>query len=759
MSYLHSMVKKLIKPILISIALLVVLVAFFFGLVYAGVFGKLYTREELKEFSNETASVVQSEDGKIIGKFFSENRTNVQFRELPDHLVQALLAAEDVRFYDHHGVDTRSLIRVLIKSILLRQEEAGGGSTITQQLAKNMYGRADYGFFNTPANKFKEIILANRLEHIYSKEDILQLYFNTVPFGEDVFGIESAAQRYFNKSAGDLKVEEGAVLIGMLKANTYYNPRLNPMNAVRRRNVVLDQMFRYEFIGERSKDSLQQLPMKMDYSNLTTQGTANYFLELIKKDLLEIIDKINKTEGTDYNLYKSGLVIETTMNAELQELILGAYKQHLKKMQILIDKQYKRGKGKKQLEIIAEPELKRMGKDQNVEIKKRRELFSWDGFYSDSISVKDSLVQELTRLHAGFLALDPRTGAIRAWVGGIDFRRYPYDQIFAQRQIASAFKPVLYAAALESGVGPCQYLDNDPLVFKDLNNWAPQNYDKSFGGKYSVAAALAQSMNIPSINLFLGLPFTNIHKTWTNLGFSQPLEANPSAALGTANASIYELAIAYSAFANGGRKIHPKSIVTVKTAEGKIIYAGQFTTSRERVLTKETSLLMTAMLQKAVREGTGRALAGQYGIQMDVAGKTGTSQDYADAWFAAYNKHLVLVTRVGCNLPKVHFSSGVYGSGGALALPLVGLTLKEIQKSPSLRKKVAVKFDALSEDLAMQLACEDQVEDSRFENMMNELFKKQGTTSEKAAKKAERESKKGEKESFFKRLFKKKEKN
>jgi penicillin-binding protein 1A len=274
-----------------------------------------------------------------------------------------------------------------------------------------------------------------------------------------------------------------------------------------------------------------------------------------------------------------------------------------------------------------------------------------------------------------------------------------------------------------------------------------------------VAAALAHSMNIPSINLFLGLPFVNIQKTWTKLGFSQPLEAKPSTALGTANASIYELAIAYSAFANGGRRIRPGSIVTVKTSDGKILYENRFTTKGERVLTKETSLLMTAMLQKAVREGTGRALVLQYGIQVDVAGKTGTSQDYGDAWFAAYNKHLVLVTRVGCNLPKVHFNSGVYGSGGALALPLVGLTLKELQKSPSLRKKVSVKFDVLSEDLSQQLACEDQVEDSRMENMLDGLFKKQETSSEKAVKKAEKKLKKDEKESFFKRLFRKKEKN
>ncbi len=753
------MFKKLLIPVLISLALLLLLAAVFTGLVYAGAFGQLYTRKELKSFKNETASVVYSEDGKIIGKFFSENRTNVQFKDMPDHLVQALLAAEDVRFYEHHGIDTRSLIRVLVKSIILRQEEAGGGSTITQQLAKNMYGRSDHGFFSTPVNKFKEIILANRLEHVYSKEDILQLYLNTVPFGEDVFGIESAAQRYFNKSAEDVSIAEGTVLIGMLKANTYYNPRLNPVNAVGRRNVVLDQMFRYGFIEESLKDSLQQIPLGLDYANLTTQGAANYFLKMIRKDLLGIIDEINKTEGTRYNLYKSGLTIETTLNAALQEIVLNAYQQHLKKMQALIDRQYSRSAGKRQLDKLAGSELKRLGKEQNREIKKRMELFSWNGFYSDSVSVKDSLVKELTRLHSGFLALDPRTGAVRAWVGGIEFKRYPYDQIFAQRQVASAFKPVLYAAAMEAGISPCQYLDNAPLVFKDLNNWTPQNYDKSSGGKFSVAAALAHSMNIPSVNLYLALPFVNINKTWKDLGFSQPLEANPSVALGTANASIYELAIAYAAFANGGKKIQPKSILSVKTAEGKTIYKGQFKSSRHRVLSEETSVLMNAMLQKAVKEGTGRALAAQYGVLMDVAGKTGTSQNYGDAWFAAYNKNLVLVTRVGCNFPKVHFSSGANGSGGYLALPLVGLTLKEVQKSPVLRKKVDGKFAVLSEELNKQLVCEDWVDDSSFESRMEELFKKQGTTSDTAEKKAERELKKGEKKSFFKRLFKKKEKN
>ncbi|MDH3322889.1 MAG: penicillin-binding protein, partial [Flavobacteriaceae bacterium] len=511
----------------------------------------------MKAFKNENASLVVSDNGTLIGKFFAENRTNIAFDQLPEFLINALVATEDVRYFEHEGVDSRSLFRVLFKTILLQQKSAGGGSTITQQLAKNMYGRNNYGPLSMPVNKFKEAILAHRIESIYTKEDILTLYLNTVPFGENVLGIESASRRYFNKGVAALKIEESAVLIGMLKANTYYNPRLYPENALKRRNVVLGQMEKYGYLTTEGTDSIQALPLILDYANLESIGKANYFLTQVKKEVQALLKDINKKSATDYDLLKSGLIIETTLDIDLQNDALQAFESHLKKMQSLLNRQYKKGPDKDVLNNLVDQELKKLKLSDVADIKKQREMFSWSGFYTDSISVRDSLKQTLTLLHAGLLAADPNTGAIKSWVGGIDYRTQPYDQIFAQRQTASAFKPILYAAALEEGFMPCQYLDNDELVLTDFEDWQPQNYDRSVGGKYSMAAALAKSMNIPTVNLFLQLPFSSLEDTWTSLGFSQDLAYKPATALGTATASLYEMVFAYTAFANGGLKVSP----------------------------------------------------------------------------------------------------------------------------------------------------------------------------------------------------------
>lgn len=749
------MIKKLFRYLLPIVLVGLLLIFLFFLGIYLGVFGHLYNKEELKSFKNETASLVMSEDGKIIGKFFSENRTNIQYEQLPDHLINALLATEDVRFFEHEGIDSRSLLRVLFKSILLQKESAGGGSTITQQLAKNMYGRASFGPLTTPINKFKEIILANRLEHVYSKEDILELYLNTIPFGEDVYGVESAAQRYFNKEVHNLSTEESAVLVGMLKANTFYNPRKNPENAMRRRNVVLNQMQKYDFLDEREVDSLRSLPLNLNYENLRTNGLANYFVEVVRHDLKDIMEEINLKNDANYDLYKSGLIIETTLNLELQKYALKSFKTHLKRMQELIDKQYRSGSSKKKLNSLVENRTQNIGKNRDLNSLKNREMFSWDGFYADSLSIRDSIQRELTILHAGLIGLNPKTGAVKTWVGGIDFRRYPYDQIYAQRQVASTFKPIIYATALENGIQPCQYISNDSIVLKDYDNWSPQNYDKSAGGKYSVAAALAKSMNIPTVHLFLGLPFEKIHQTWVDLGFSQPLETNPSVALGTASASIYELARAYATFANEGKLIEPFSVVSVKTSEGKVLYERKREQSEKVVLSEDATEILNAILQKAINEGTGQAIRSRYNIQMDLAGKTGTSQDYADAWFAAYNPNLVLVTRVGCEVPAIHFNSGSIGSGSALALPIVGLTLNQVEKSQQLRKKFNEKFPEKSMELMDMMDCDDFKEETGVEKFFDDLFGKSEMTSEEAGKKAAKKNKK--KESFFKRLFKKKD--
>lgn len=731
------MFKKIFKLLFYTLLIFTVLFGIFLGLVFYGAFGHLHTAKELKAFQNQSASLVLAQNGELLGKFFAENRTNVSFEQLPEHLVYALVATEDARYFEHEGVDSKSLLRVLFKTILLNKKSAGGGSTINQQLAKNMYGRKSYGPLTMLVNKTKEAFLAYRLEEVYSKEDILTLYLNTVPFGENVLGIESASRRFFNKPIAEIHVEEAAVLIGMLKANTFYNPRLHPDSALERRNTVLSQMEKYDYLKETEKDSLVKLPLVLDYANLESEGPANYFLVQVRDEARKIIKNYNYTNDTTLDLEKDGLVITTTLDITLQKQALQAFKSHLNKMQLQLRKLYRNGEYRKTLNELTAKEIARHGLTKSADTKRYREMFGWNGLYLDSISVRDSIRQSLTILHAGLLALDPKTGRVKAWVGGIDHRTQPYDQIYAQRQVASTFKPILYATALERGTMPCTYLENDPLILSDFDDWQPQNYDKSSGGNYSMAAALAKSMNIPTVNLFLQTPFEELKTMWKKLGFSQELENKPSAALGIANASIYELAKAYSSFANGGYSIEPQFILSVKTAEGKIIYQNRKVslTEANRVITKESSALLSAILEKAIDEGTGTSLRNTFNITIPMAGKTGTSQDYADAWFAAYNPDIVLVTRVGTSLPTIKFNSGTYGAGSTLALPLVGRTLKYVQK------RYPTGFEPLPDEYAEALACEDYVEDSGLEKFFEGLFMKNKTTLEKAQRRAERRAK------------------
>ena len=747
------MVKKLIKFVIKLFFLSILILGLFIAGVYYGVFGHLFTESELKDFKNETASLVLSENGILIGKFFAENRTNIEYKFIPKHLINALISTEDTRYFEHKGVDSRSMLRVLFKTIILNKQNSGGGSTITQQLAKNMYGRNNYGPLSMPVNKTKEVILANRLEKIYSKEDILTLYLNTIPFGENVLGIETASRRYFNKSVSKLKIEEAAVLVGMLKANTYYNPRLYPDHAIKRRNVVLRQMEKYDYLSKNISDSIQKLPLKLDYANLESEGQANYFLIQVKKEVREILKEINKKHDTTYDINKSGLIIETTLNYKLQNYALQAFQSHLSKMQKRLTKQYKSGLSKKNLQKLVNKELEKLNLMDVAGVKKNREMFSWQGFYTDSISVRDSIKQTLTLLHAGFLAIDPNTGAIKSWIGGIDYRTQPYDQIFAQRQTASAFKPILYATAIQNGAMPCQYLDNDQLILTDFDNWQPQNYDHSFGGNYSIAASLAKSMNIPTVNLFMQVPFLDLKNTWETLGFSQELINNPSTALGATSASLYEMAFAYASFANGGFKVEPQLIVSVKTSKGKTLYQNKFLRSEQEVFDKQSTDLLNTILQKAIIEGTGKSMKNVYGVNLPLAGKTGTSQDYGDAWFITYNPQLVMATRVGASLPSIHFNNGANGSGSTLALPLVAKTLQKVQNSKSLQKKFSISFDKLPFEYEDALLCDDYIEDSDFEKLLEGIFKKKSTTFEKASRKAKRKNKK----SFFKRIFGKKE--
>ena len=716
--------------------------------VYWGLFGHLQSKEELLNFRNAAATLVLSSENKLIGKIFYEDRTKISYRQLPSSLINALIATEDSRFFEHKGIDSRSLLRVLFKSILFNNPTSGGGSTISQQLAKNMFGRNNQGAHSILIIKTKEAMLAHRLEKILNKEEILTLYLNTVSFGENVYGIETAALRYFNKRVELLKTEESAVLVGMLKANTFYNPRLHPENSIARRNVVLKQMEKYKYLKESQSDSLCKLPLIQNYADIESEGPADYFLVRVKNEAEHILQNINSATGTKWNMEEDGLIITTTLNLQLQNYALESFREHLSVMQKRLWEQYQSHSGSREILQIAEQTLKNQNLERRAREINMRQIFDWNGSYTDSISVADSMKKALLILHAGLLAIDPLTGSVKAWVGGIDFKTQPYDQIYARRQMASVFKPVLYAGAFENGMDPCRYLDNDSIIIStETGNWSPENYDHSYGGKYSLAGALALSMNIPTFNLFMSLGFEKLDSLWKKMGFSFSLDNNPSLALGTAEATILETAVAYSSFINGGYKVTPQSIISIKTSEGAIIWQNEFTAVKERILTERSSVLISAILRKAVREGTGSSMSSVFGVNLPVAGKTGTSQDYSDAWFAAVNPKLVIVTRVGASSRAVHFNNGSNGSGSALALPLVALTLKKIQANDTLTRELIAPFPDLPPDLKGALDCPD-FKDKNIFDKVRDLFQKDKTYPYKGENKTQ-QKKKG----FFRRLF------
>jgi penicillin-binding protein 1A len=739
---------KLRRRILLPTLLIIVSVpVVLFACIYFGAFGHLQSKKELLSYKNASATMVLSEDGELLGKIFSENRTAISYNLIPGHLINALVATEDARFFEHKGVDSRSLLRVLFRTVLMGKQSSGGGSTISQQLAKNMFGRKESGLFATLIYKAKEVLLAHRLEKVYSKEEILTLYLNTVPFGENVYGIEAASLRYFNKKTELLNIQESAVLVGMLKANDYYNPRINPENAKNRRNVVLNQMKKYNYLEPSRADSLCKLPLVPDYANIESKGPADYFLYQVKIEAKQILQKLQSDTGKKWNMEEDGLIITTTLNLSLQNYANESFHNHLVIMQKRLNDQYESVSGKRIIEGMAKNELKKLKLTEQPGEIRLRQIFDWDSTYFDLISVADSLIHTIKLLQASLLAINPETGAVKAWVGGIDFKTQPYDQILARRQLASTFKPILYAAAFEEGIKPCDYLDNDSIILKDFVEWSPQNFDKSYGGKYSLTGALIHSMNIPTFNLFMNVGFSRLDSLWKKLGFSYSLENNPSLAMGTAEASVMEAAIAYSSFANGGYKITPQKIVSIKSSDGEVIWQNEFSDVKTRVLTNRTSLLMSAILQRAVKEGTGAAMSSVYGVTLPLAGKTGTSQDNADAWFAAFNPSLVLVSRVGASLPSVHFNDGRNGTGSTLALPLVAMTLKKVQMNRDLARLLISSFPVLTPEMAAELDCTDFKEKKLLEKF-SDFFKRDKIRYDKETSGSE-----PKKKSIFKRLF------
>jgi len=707
--------KKILKYFLVFLSSILLLCVLLFIAVYSGKFGSLPDKKALKAINNEEASLVISNDSVIIGKFFAENRTNISNTEIPDHLKKALIATEDKRFFTHSGYDLQSYFRVFFKSILWGESKSGGGSTLTQQLIKNLYGRRNYGILSMPVNKIREIIIASRIEEVYNKENLLLLYLNSVPFGEDVYGVEAASHRYFNKPARKLKVEESAVLVGLLKANTYFNPRLNPQNSLERRNMVLTLMEKEKYLTKAELDSLRKIPLNLNYENENTEAPAGYFVYQVKKKTQEILDDIKRKTGQEYDLKKDGLKIYTTLNMQIQQITTEGIHKHLYGMQKLLDKELQNRNIKKRW---YSKQFKLSGADHSV--KKNIEVFDWKGIVTKRMNKTDSLWYYYKMLNASVLITNPTDGAVITWIGGNDFKRLPFDMVMSHRQIASTFKPFLYATALENNFTPSTYLKNTPKVYPEYDNWEPQNFDHKFTKDSTVALwyALAHSMNLPTLDLYFETGREKLINTCDRLHFPSTKDDSPSIALGTLDLSLYEVVRAYGAFANKGEMTEPVMINKITDAKGKVLYKRK-TSQPERVFSEETTDMITAILQKAINEGTGTRIRNQYAIRADLAGKTGTAQDYTNAWFVAYTPNLVVGTWVGGTTPEIHFYSG-NGSGSSLALPIVGNVLRAIENKARWRKQYLTPF-TIPESVYDDINCAPYKE-TGIKGFFNRLF-------------------------------------
>lgn len=698
------------------------------SLTYFGVFGEVPGYKSLKGIKNRTASEVYAADGVLMGKYYIENRQNAEMEEITPLLVNALVATEDARFFEHSGIDFRAWMRVLVKSVLLMDESSGGGSTLSQQLAKNLFPRTDYWFFSIFINKVREMIVARRLEQLYDKEELLRMYLNTVPFGENVYGIKVAAQRFFNVAPEKLKVEEAAVLVGMLKGTTLYNPLRNPERALQRRNLVLSQMVRYGYLTEEKRDSLKALPLNLKpYKEGTNLGIATYFREHLRLELEQLLKPLKKPDGTSYNLYTDGLRVFTTLDATMQRYAEEAVGSEMAALQRRFAEDWKKGVpwGKDavlQREIGRSERFKTLQSAGASAERIRAEfaqpvkmtVFSWNGGETEKeMSPLDSIKYYLTLLNTGLLAADPQTGQIKAWVGGINHKYFQYDHVKSKRQTGSTFKPVVYAAALESGMLPCEYTPNREVTYAEYEDWQPKNADGKYGGVYSMAGALSHSVNAVSVEIALRAGLKNVARLGKSMGVRQDVPAVPAIALGAVDASLMDMVRVYATLANGGLTPDLFYLDRIETPDGKVLVQGKKPDPRqfERSLEADHSAAVIQMMEKVVNEGTAKRLRSTYGLHMPLAGKTGTTQNQTDGWFLGFTPKLVVGAWVGADNPAVHFRSLAYGQGAATALPVWGKFMAKVASNKKLASWTQGTFPSPSPYFQTLLQCPDFLDD------------------------------------------------
>ena len=680
-----------------------------------GIFGAMPSFDELENPESSVATEIISADGKTLGKFYLENRVPVKYEELPEHLVDALIATEDERFRSHSGIDARGTMRAIFSA-----GSSGGASTISQQLAKNLF-HGSSGSSNKlfrVIQKVKEWIIAVKLERQYTKNEIIAYYLNTVDFVSNAYGIRSAANIYFNKEPKKLTVEEAAVLVGMLQAPSRYNPRFNPDRAEKRRNIVLAQMAKNKKITEAEKEKYQAKPLKINYTPEThTKGYATYFREYLRDYMRKWVKENPKKDGSTYDIYRDGLRIYTTIDSRMQEYAEEAVEMHLSNLQKEFFKQQKGNKNAPFIQIN-EAETKKIidramrnserwrqmsaqGKEEadiikSFDVKTKMAIFTWKGEKDTLMTPRDSIVYYKHFLQSGMMSMDPITGNVKAWVGGIDYKHFQYDHVAqGARQVGSTFKPFVYATAIDQlGMSPCDYIYDGPFTMPKgrygiQQPWSPKNSAGKYYGSVTMKYALAQSLNTVTARLMDRVGPKAVIDLCRDLGVKSDIPASPAIALGAVEITVSDMVAAYSTFANQGVYVKPRFVNKITDKNGVVLFESKAET--RDVMNKDIAYAIIKLLEGVTEGGSGGRLrytgsggAGYhtmtgypYAFKNPIAGKTGTTQNNSDGWFIGMVPNLVTGVWVGNEDRAAHFKSTVYGQGATMALPIWGIFMKK----------------------------------------------------------------------------------
>jgi len=690
------------------------------------VFGPLPSVEQISNPETKLATEIITEDGEILGTFFRENRTPANFDEISPNLINALVATEDERFFDHSGIDARALARAIYGL-----GSKGGGSTLTQQLAKMQFNDPARNIFERIGQKLGEWIIAAKLERLYTKEEIIALYLNQFDFLYQAVGINSAARVYFNKKPIDLTLEEAAVLVAMAKNPSLYNPRRYPERALSRRNQVFVQMVKNDLLTEAEKDSLQALPLQLEFRPQShTAGLAPYFREYLRGYMKDWIKNYEKRTGNEIDLYTGGLKIYTTINAEMQTNAEEAVREHMSNLQRIFDiiKEDRKygpyyfdhdpaGEVRKILNSAMRRTqryrgLKKRGvsKDSINEVFNTpipMTVFSWQGDKDTVLSPMDSIMYYKGLYQVGMMSMEPQTGHVKAWVGGNDYQYFKYDHVKqGKRQVGSTFKPFVYASAIiEKNYSPCMEVPNAKICIEKgeyglIEDWCPANSDDEYGGTKSLKHALANSMNTVTTFLMKQIGPRPVIELARKMGITGDIPEVPSIALGTVDLSVYEMVGSYTTFANKGRYVEPIMITRIEDKNGVVLE--EFTPETRQVIGEKDAYAILKLLMGVTEDGTGQRLRHNYGKNFyrnkavtgypyeftnEIAGKTGTTQNNSDGWFMGVVPNLITGVWTGCEDRAAHFGGGFgtyYGQGATAALPIWAVYMKKNYENPEL---------------------------------------------------------------------------